>query len=280
MLGGELEPIGHSGLDLVEVAAEMSEIFVQAGLGESSPDLRRPAPVIALRSARVSGPLLTLLIAAVTGLLGFGVGAFLFRASRPPAPVIAKVAAQPVRPSQAELPSPITPPVALAEASPTPAVEQRPPAAQASAAAKTSSSVKGLSPAAHSRAEFRLKLSRLGGPSPAQATPPVRLGAPKPVAQPASCERNEDSEDCRRAVIQADRHLRAVFQGALERGVSRRVLVNYRDRWADLRARNSNDPVRLIESYGGLAYDLGRERASDREDAPRPTSLADLLPPL
>jgi hypothetical protein len=41
----------------------------------------------------------------------------------------------------------------------------------------------------------------------------------------------------------------------------------------------------LIESYGALAYDLGRESASDDDDAPRPKArsglkaLADLLLP-
>jgi hypothetical protein len=105
------------------------------------------------------------------------------------------------------------------------------------------------------------------------------------VARPASCEQDADGEACRRAVINADRHLRAVYQSAYERGVSRRVLVDYRDRWADLRERNNEDPVRLIESYGGLAYDLGRETAEDQDGAPRPRSrsglrgLADLLLP-
>jgi hypothetical protein len=279
MLGGELEPSGRSGPALAEVAAEMREIFDQAGLGPFPAGVAGPPATAALRPSRGRGLAITLLTAAVTGLLGFGAGALVFRAPGSPAPVSAKAAAQSQpRQSQPQPPSPVTPPIALAEASAAPAVEQGPPA-KASSAVKAPSHRKGLSRAARSRAEFRLKLARLGGPSPAQATPPIRLGAPKPVAQPASCERDEGSEDCRRAVIQADRHLRAVFQGAFERGVSRKVLVDYRERWADLRERNSNDPVRLIESYGGLAYDLGRETPADHDGAPPPKGLADLLPP-
>ena len=278
MFGGELKPIGHSGPDLAEVAAEMREIFVQAGLGESSPAPGRPEPVIDLQPPRLGGSVITLMIAAVAGLLGFGAGALVFHPSPPRAPVVAARSQPP--PTQTQPLPPVTPPIALAEAAPAPATDQKPPAIEEPPAAKASSSVKNPPAAPHSRTEFRLKLSRLGGPGPAQASPPVRQGAPNAPAQPASCERNDDSEDCRRAVIQADRHLRAVFQGAFDRGVSPGVLAGYRDRWANLRERNSDDPVRLIESYGGLAYDLGRERASDHDDAPRPKSLADLLPPL
>jgi hypothetical protein len=138
------------------------------------------------------------------------------------------------------------------------------------------------SAAAGSRAGFRAKLAKL---DEGEAGPPTRAGASTAVAQPASCERDANSEDCRHAVTQADRHLRAVYQRAFERGVSRKVLVDYRDRWADLRERNDEDPVRLIQSYGALAYDLGRETADEQDAAPRQKSrsglsaLADLLLP-
>jgi hypothetical protein len=130
------------------------------------------------------------------------------------------------------------------------------------------------------RARFRSKLARLGG---AESRPPIRLG--EPVAQPASCEQDAEGEDCRRAVVQADRHLRAVYESAFARGVSRRVLVDYRDRWADLRERETDDPASLIESYGALAYDLGRENADDPDAGPHTKgrsglkALADLLLP-
>jgi len=132
------------------------------------------------------------------------------------------------------------PPIALAEATPPPEVEPAPapspPAAKTSSAARGAHAAKGSSRTAPSRAEFRLKLAQLGEPRPAQAGPPAR-GAPEPTAQPAGCDQNVESEGCRRAVIQADRHLRAVYQEAFRRGVSRDVLVDYRDRWADLRGR-------------------------------------------
>jgi hypothetical protein len=139
--------------------------------------------------------------------------------------------------------------------------------------------------AARSRAEFRLKLARLGGAKSAKARPPIRLGVPEPATQPASCEQDADGEECRQAVIQADRHLRTVYQNAFKRGVAREVLADYRDRWSDLRERNSEDPSQLIESYGALAYELGSETADDQGNAPRPKNrsglkaLADLLLP-
>jgi hypothetical protein len=108
---------------------------------------------------------------------------------------------------------------------------------------------------------------------PARARPATVVREPMPVAQPASCERDAAGAGCRQAVIQADRHLRAVYESAIRRGVSRTVLVDYRDRWADLRERQTDEPARLIDSYGALAYDLGREgrdneQLADRRDAP------------
>jgi hypothetical protein len=290
MPGGELEPIGRSGPALAEVAAEMSEIFARAGVSPPAPGVRRPAAVAALRPSRGGGPSAILLTAAAAGLVGLGAGAFVIRTPGPPAPAGAKVAVQShpaqrqpqiqTQPQAKPQPQPqAPPPIALAEAVPPPAAETEP-APKASAATKAST-VR----AARARARFRLKLARLDGPRPAQARPPIRLGVPAPVAQPASCEQDAGGEDCRRAVVQADRHLRAVYENAIARGVSRRVLVDYRDRWADLRERNNEDPARLIESYGALAYDLRRETADDQDDAPRPRSrsglraLADLLLP-
>lgn len=278
MPGGELD---RSGPALAEVAAEMSEIFDRAGVGQPQSGLRRPPSVAALRPGHKNGSTALLLTAAAAGLVGIGAGALLIRTRGPPAPVVAQ--SRP-RPSAPPPQSSVTPPVALAEAAPAvePAPVQSPGAVRASPPAKTPSAAVRM---AHSRAQFRVKLSKLGEPQPAEAKPPIRLGVPTPLAQPASCEQDEDGEGCRRAVIQADRHLRAVYQHAFERGVPRRVLVDYRDRWADLRERNDEDPVRLIESYGALAHDLGRETADDQVDAPRPKSrsglsaLADLLLP-
>jgi hypothetical protein len=125
-----------------------------------------------------------------------------------------------------------------------------------------------------------MRLVRLGS---AESKPRIQLGAPAPMAQPASCDEDAGGHDCRRAVLQADRHLRDVYQKAIQRGVSRRVLVDYRGRWADLRERNKFDPTSLIESYGALASDLGRENGQDAAQRPKGHSglraLANLLLP-
>jgi hypothetical protein len=215
--------------------------------------------------------------------VGLGAGAFVIRTPGPTpaeAPSAAKIAIQsqpqPLAKSQQK-----PPPIALAQAAPAPVVEaalaKAPPAAEASSSPAKS----GI----RARARFRMKLARLGGARAAEARPPIRLAVPQPMAQPASCEQDADGEGCRQAMVQADRHLRAVYENAIRRGVSRDVLVDYRDRWADLRDRHTDDPTRLIESYGALAYDLGRETADDQDDAPRPRgrsglkALADLLLP-
>jgi hypothetical protein len=264
---------------LAEVAAEMSEIFALAGLGQAAPALRLSAAVAALRPSRGGGATVTLLAAATAGLVGLGAGAFVVRTPGLPAPPDAKLTAQsqPQAKTQtrAQSSASVVPHIALTEAAPTQDV--------AAAPGKPPSAQPPHSPAkaaAQSRSRFRTKLARLGG---AQARQPIRLA--EPVAQPASCEQDADSEDCRRAVVQADRHLRSVYQNAFERGVSRRVLVGYRDRWADLRERNTDEPATLIESYGALAYDLAHENADDQDSEPRPKgrsglkALADLLLP-
>jgi hypothetical protein len=284
MPGGELEPIGRSGPALAEVAAEMSEIFAEVGVSQPVAGLRRPAPVAALRPSRGNGPTLTVLVAVAAGLLGLGAGAFVIRAPGPQAPSAeAKVAAQAASPPQAR-PQPrpaasATAPIALAQAAPAPTAGTAP--AKAIPAATASHSP--AKAAERARAKFRMKLARLGKTRPAEAKPPLRL--PIPVAQPADCEQDSDGDGCREALVRADRHLRAVYENAIRRGVSRDVLVDYRDRWADLRDRQTDNPARLIESYGALAYDLGRETADDQEDTPRPRgrsglkALADLLLP-
>ena len=98
--------------------------------------------------------------------------------------------------------------------------------------------------------------------APARHEPPA-------MAQPASCEHDSVGPGCRRAMVQADRHLRDVYQSAIRRWVPRAVLVDYRDRWTDLRDSESDNPARLIQGYGALAYDLGREARDEGEGAHR-----------
>jgi hypothetical protein len=219
------------------------------------------------------------MIAAAAGLVGLGAGAFVIRTPAAPVQPDAKIGQ--AQRAQARLPpqpqAPVTPPIALAEAAPAPA-EAAAPVARPPVVNSPPASVK----AARASARSRTKLAQT---RPAMAKPPIRLREPPPMAQPASCEQDVSGDDCRRAVILADRHLRAVYEGAIRRGVPRGVLTDYRDRWADLRERDTDDPTRLIETYGALAYDLGRENADDQDDSPRPKgrsglkALADLLLP-
>lgn len=294
MPGGELEPIGRSGPALAEVAAEMSEIFARAGVGQPVPGLRRPSAVSALRPSRNGNATVTLLVAAAAGLAGLGAGAFVIRTPSAPVPAEARIAAAQSPPQAAPQPQgPAQPQAsatspALAQADPAPKTEAAP--AQAHPAGQSAST--RAKAAARARARFRMKLAKLGdarsaSARSASARAAVRTHEPTPMAQPASCEQDAEGEECRRAVIDADRHLRAVYESAIRRGVSRGVLVDYRDRWADLRDQHTEDPTRLIESYGALAYDLGRETpgADDQEDGARPRgrsglkALADLLLP-
>jgi hypothetical protein len=289
MPGGELETAGRPGPALAEVAAEMSEIFVRAGVGQPAPAVRRPAAVAALRPSRPGGPTATLLTATAAGLMGLGAGAFVVHTPGPVTPADARVAAEPQSKAKPQPPSQASAPLVLAQAAPALAVSappvSAPPVSAPEVAPKTA--LVSKAPANHAkataRARFRTKLAKLGGPRSASARTPIRLGVP--VARPASCEQDAEGEDCRLAVVQADRHLRAVYESAFQRGVSQRVLVGYRDRWSDLRERNTDDPTTLIESYGALAYDLARENPDDQDAGPRPKgrtglkALADLLLP-
>ncbi|HEY4032090.1 MAG TPA: hypothetical protein VGM25_17215 [Caulobacteraceae bacterium] len=271
----------------------MTEVFDRAGVSQPAGGLRRPPAVAALRPDRGSGALTTVMIAAAAGLVGLGAGALVIRAPALAARTEARVAVQSPVKSQPQRPTPAAPPIVLAQAAPAPLSAKTAEAVPGGRVYADQPSIK-VAPAhtpaklgPGSRARFRAKLARLGDARPASARNTIRLPEPRPVAQPASCEQDSAGDDCRRAVIQADRHLRAVYQSAIERGVGRSTLVDYRDRWADLRDRQTEDPTRLIESYGALAYDLGRETSdsNDQDDAARPRgrsglrALADLLLP-
>jgi len=289
MPGGELQLTARQATVLSEVAGEMSEIFERAGLASPAADARGPSAVSALRPSRGGGSMSLLLTAAAAGLVGLGAGAFVIRAPAPLAPnqVKAEIQPQPLPKPQDTVTQPTTqpsasPPVALTQADPAPPVAQPAPVRVARPVTATPVPVRAQA----RREQFRAKLARLDGALPAEARPTIRLREPQaPVAQPASCDQDSGGEDCRVAVVQADRHLRVVYQNAIRRGVSRDTLEDYRNRWADLRDRQTENPSRLIESYGALAYDLGRESADDSDEPPRarPRSglkaLADLLLP-
>lgn len=249
MPGGELEPLGRTGPDLPGVCAEMSEIFARAGAPESQSRPLRPPSVSALRPTRSGGRAVTLLAVAAAGLVGLGAGAFVIRMPQPagpkvaptPPPSRAPVAAKPALVAEASLPPIVlAPPVADAP------VQTRPQPRRKAAAVR--------------RAAAEVKPARLKTAGRREAVA---------MAQPARCESNPTGPGCREAVIQADRHLRNVYRTAIRRGVPRDVLIDYRDRWADLRERDTDRPARLIQSYGALAYDLGREARDDGEEEVR-----------
>jgi hypothetical protein len=235
----------------------MSEVFVLAGWDLSASGRRVPGGA-ASSLGRNGGIAAILLTALVSGVVGFGAGAFVARAPRTPVLADARLLAgsQPQPPTP--LQSPAAPPIALAQAAAVPVVEP-PPASQPAATKAAPDRAKA---SAMARARVRQKSRKTDEPKAAAAKPHSRPGAAsRPAAQPASCERDARGDDCRRAVVQADLHLQDVFQSAVRRGVSQEVLVGYRSRWAGLRDRDSEDPARLIEGYGALAYDLGRENA-------------------
>ncbi len=204
---------------------------------------------------------MTLAAAVAAGVAGLAIGAFVIRTpSAPTAP-------GPVPVVLASAPSPttaVTPPLVVADAAPPP-------------------STRGAAELAPAR-PASIAPARPRQPRIAAARAPPRHPA-LAMAQPASCEHDAAGLGCRRAVIQADRHLRDIYANAIRRGVPREVLVDYRDRWVELRDTETDDPRRLIQSYGALAYDLGREARDDSEEVQRRRNpsglkaLADVLLP-
>ena len=242
---GQLEPVLPPP-DLKGVPAQMSQIFAAAGASDTAVGPLRTAQVSALWPGRGGARSMTLLVAAVAGRAGLGAGALVIHTPSP-AP------AMQTRPAQAAAAVRVA--VAAPEAIPTsPGPLAEPPLILPTLRQESSP------PAAHHPPRPRLAATKAGR---------RREVEPVAMAQPASCEKNATGPGCRKAVIQADRHLRNVYTTAIRRGVPRGVLIDYRDRWADLRETDNNDPVHLIRGYGALAYDLGREAKDDQEGAAR-----------
>lgn len=66
-------------------------------------------------------------------------------------------------------------------------------------------------------------------------------------------------------VMSADRQLRRAYARAADAGVSRPVMVAYRNRWAGLRRDASNNPGRVVRGYGAMATQLSREAQAARQ---------------
>ena len=74
----------------------------------------------------------------------------------------------------------------------------------------------------------------------------------------------------------ADRQLRTAYDRAIRARVPRRLLVDYQERWQDLRESDADQPRALVRDYGALADDLGR---AAREAGPQRAEPMD-PPPL
>ena len=57
----------------------------------------------------------------------------------------------------------------------------------------------------------------------------------------------------------ADQRLRRAYHAAVEAGLPRRVLLSYRQDWADARKRATSNPGKLVARYHRLADELSSE---------------------
>jgi hypothetical protein len=143
-------------------------------------------------------------------------------------------------------------------------------------------------PAAPAAAAALSALPPLGGIDPGRgaaleraATPPspAAAGLPQPlkVADPRTAAprarptaiRTVDRQGCgadRRCshadLLAADARLRRAYHAATRAGVPNPVLADYRDRWARLRRRSTDEPARVVAGYGQMARELGRMAAA------------------
>jgi hypothetical protein len=107
-----------------------------------------------------------------------------------------------------------------------------------------------------------VRVTRVRAPAAARHAP-ARPSTAKAVvrARPVGCARLQGDARARcayPAVLAADRRLRQAYSSATRAGVSRPVLVSYRNRWANLRRQATHEPRRVIDGYGVMARDLTR----------------------
>jgi hypothetical protein len=116
-----------------------------------------------------------------------------------------------------------------------------------------------------------LPVTVAAAPAPPPAVKVTHVRAPAAAkAAPAKAVARAGASRCARlhgaararcaypAVIAADKRLRQAYSSATRAGVSRPVLVSYRNRWANLRRHASDQPGRVIDGYGLMARDLTR----------------------
>src|SRR5438093_344817 len=94
----------------------------------------------------------------------------------------------------------------------------------------------------------RLRLTGVAAPVPADLP---RASATLHPRKPAPAWRRPAYACCSYAALRAaDTRLRRSYDRAIDAGVPRRVLVDYRERWADLRDDGRRHPDRLVRGYG------------------------------
>jgi hypothetical protein len=81
----------------------------------------------------------------------------------------------------------------------------------------------------------------------------IAAAAPRRISRPAPVRRLAYGD-----LIAADQQLRRAYAGAISAGVPRSILVDYRDRWDDLRQETNWRPDRVVVGYRALAGDLTR----------------------
>jgi hypothetical protein len=224
----------HDGASLPQrVSADLGAAFARAGLAEHAiPSLTpRSAAVSALRPDRRSGRPLAIGMAVAAGVAGLALGVFVIRPPSAPAPPRLAAQAPPNLPQTASLDS--LPALAAETPAPIPAAE---PAT--------------IRLATRAAARDNVRPARVRD-----------VGSERPTAAPPLCP---TGESCRAAVLDADRHLREAYARAVRLGVPHYVLVQYRDRWADLREQAIDRPGSLVQSYGALARELRQETAEAR----------------
>ena len=101
--------------------------------------------------------------------------------------------------------------------------------------------------------------------APAAAPRLVRTTAPRLAVTACRHARCTHAE-----LLAADQRLRRAFSRAVDAGVPRAVLVDYRNRWASLRHDAVYRPNRVATGYGAMAGDLNR--LASRRQATRHSS--------
>jgi hypothetical protein len=102
---------------------------------------------------------------------------------------------------------------------------------------------------------------------PAPAPAPRLTKATARAAAPSACRHAQCTHS---ELLAADRRLRKAFSRAVDAGVPRAVLVDYRNRWASLRHDAVYRPNRVATGYGAMAGDLNR--LANRRQASRHSS--------